>query len=64
MENAARWPSGSSSRKAMCRSAKYNLGIDSVRLAVVREHVKQAIAQLQAVLGTLQIEELSDGEDA
>ena len=48
----------------MCRSAKYNLGIDSVRLAVVREHVKQAIAQLQAVLGTLQIEELSDGEDA
>jgi hypothetical protein len=35
--------------QAMCRSAESNLGIESVDIAVVVEHVEQARKKLEAV---------------
>ena len=40
--------------QAMCRSAESNLGIESVAVAVVIEHVEQARRKLRAVASMLQ----------
>jgi alpha-D-ribose 1-methylphosphonate 5-triphosphate synthase subunit PhnL len=40
--------------QAMCRSAESNLGIESVNIAVVVEHIEQARKKLEAVARMLQ----------